>query len=161
MHNNFGASKFMQSIKNHLFLDETLPSFFRRLSWSPDGSFLLVPAGTTLKLKVLIMSLCILIILSTPVRMFSCSLLHLHPSNWKRKKEKDEENHPQRQKEKESSIKTSCVLCLKTYFFVLAVTWQWCQFSHPVKYHFLLCFQTVSFFIEGVLRYFSTFRISQ
>ncbi|CAM8922002.1 unnamed protein product [Rhodiola kirilowii] len=32
--------------KNHLFLDETLPSFFRRLSWSPDGSFLLVPAGS-------------------------------------------------------------------------------------------------------------------
>ncbi|WMV53807.1 hypothetical protein MTR67_047192 [Solanum verrucosum] len=35
-----------KSIKNHLFLDETLPSFFRRLSWSPDGSFLLVPAGS-------------------------------------------------------------------------------------------------------------------
>lgn len=31
--------------KNHLFHDETLPSFFRRLAWSPDGSFLLVPAG--------------------------------------------------------------------------------------------------------------------
>ncbi|XP_065873208.1 chromatin assembly factor 1 subunit FAS2 [Euphorbia lathyris] len=31
--------------KNHLFHDETLPSFFRRLDWSPDGSFLLVPAG--------------------------------------------------------------------------------------------------------------------
>lgn len=35
----------MQSVKNHLFHDETLPSFFRRLAWSPDGSFLLVPAG--------------------------------------------------------------------------------------------------------------------
>uniref|UniRef100_A0A7N0TRP2 CAF-1 p60 homolog n=1 Tax=Kalanchoe fedtschenkoi TaxID=63787 RepID=A0A7N0TRP2_KALFE len=35
-----------KSTKNHLFLDETLPSFFRRLSWSPDGSFLLVPAGS-------------------------------------------------------------------------------------------------------------------
>ncbi|KAF4403733.1 hypothetical protein G4B88_002586 [Cannabis sativa] len=34
-----------KSTKNHLFHDETLPSFFRRLSWSPDGSFLLVPAG--------------------------------------------------------------------------------------------------------------------
>ncbi|OVA00290.1 WD40 repeat [Macleaya cordata] len=33
------------STKNHLFHDETLPSFFRRLAWSPDGSFLLVPAG--------------------------------------------------------------------------------------------------------------------
>ncbi|WOK94600.1 chromatin assembly factor 1 subunit [Canna indica] len=34
------------SSKPHLFHDETLPSFFRRLSWSPDGTFLLVPAGT-------------------------------------------------------------------------------------------------------------------
>ncbi|KAH7566046.1 hypothetical protein JRO89_XS08G0073500 [Xanthoceras sorbifolium] len=33
-----------KSAKNHLFHDETLPSFFRRLAWSPDGSFLLVPA---------------------------------------------------------------------------------------------------------------------
>ncbi|XP_020089383.1 chromatin assembly factor 1 subunit FAS2 homolog isoform X1 [Ananas comosus] len=32
--------------KTHLFHDETLPSFFRRLAWSPDGSFLVVPAGT-------------------------------------------------------------------------------------------------------------------
>ncbi|GKC42605.1 chromatin assembly factor 1 subunit FAS2 [Tanacetum coccineum] len=31
--------------KHYLFHDETLPSFFRRLFWSPDGSFLLVPAG--------------------------------------------------------------------------------------------------------------------
>lgn len=35
----------LQSVKSHLFHDETLPSFFRRLKWSPDGSFLLVPAG--------------------------------------------------------------------------------------------------------------------
>ncbi|GAB4818954.1 hypothetical protein N2152v2_006000 [Parachlorella kessleri] len=28
-----------------LFLDECIPSFFRRLSWSPDGSFLVVPAA--------------------------------------------------------------------------------------------------------------------
>nr|UUJ75367.1 WD40 transcription factor [Juglans regia] len=35
-----------KSVKNHLFHDETLPSFFRRLAWSPDGSFLLVPAGS-------------------------------------------------------------------------------------------------------------------
>ncbi|CAL9164970.1 unnamed protein product, partial [Musa hybrid cultivar] len=34
------------SSKPHLFHDETLPSFFRRLAWSPDGTFLLVPAGT-------------------------------------------------------------------------------------------------------------------
>ncbi|KAJ6289199.1 hypothetical protein OIU76_025077 [Salix suchowensis] len=34
------------STKTHLFHDETLPSFFRRLAWSPDGSFLLVPAGS-------------------------------------------------------------------------------------------------------------------
>ncbi|XP_052197690.1 chromatin assembly factor 1 subunit FAS2 [Diospyros lotus] len=33
-------------VKNHLFHDETLPSFFRRLAWSHDGSFLLVPAGS-------------------------------------------------------------------------------------------------------------------
>ncbi|XP_021713903.1 chromatin assembly factor 1 subunit FAS2-like [Chenopodium quinoa] len=32
-------------LKSHLFHDETLPSFFRRLAWSPDGSFLLAPAG--------------------------------------------------------------------------------------------------------------------
>ncbi|KAI5323648.1 hypothetical protein L3X38_032720 [Prunus dulcis] len=35
-----------KSAKYHLFHDETLPSFFRRLAWSPDGSFLLVPAGS-------------------------------------------------------------------------------------------------------------------
>ena len=29
----------------HLFHDETLPSFFRRLSWSPDGSFAVIPCG--------------------------------------------------------------------------------------------------------------------
>ncbi|KAF8018945.1 hypothetical protein BT93_H3742 [Corymbia citriodora subsp. variegata] len=33
-------------VKSHLFHDETLPSFFRRLAWAPDGSFLLVPAGS-------------------------------------------------------------------------------------------------------------------
>ncbi|XP_059432786.1 chromatin assembly factor 1 subunit FAS2 isoform X2 [Corylus avellana] len=36
-----------KSVKSHLFHDETLPSFFRRLAWSPDGSFLLVPAGSS------------------------------------------------------------------------------------------------------------------
>ncbi|KAG9457244.1 hypothetical protein H6P81_001752 [Aristolochia fimbriata] len=36
----------MTSVKNHLFHDETLPSFFRRLAWSPDGSFLIAPAGS-------------------------------------------------------------------------------------------------------------------
>ncbi|XP_076885361.1 chromatin assembly factor 1 subunit FAS2-like isoform X2 [Bidens hawaiensis] len=35
-----------KSAKHHIFHDETLPSFFRRLAWSPDGSFLLVPAGS-------------------------------------------------------------------------------------------------------------------
>ncbi|XP_059643513.1 chromatin assembly factor 1 subunit FAS2 isoform X2 [Cornus florida] len=35
-----------KAAKSHLFHDETLPSFFRRLTWSPDGSFLLVPAGS-------------------------------------------------------------------------------------------------------------------
>lgn len=35
-----------KSAKSHLFHDETLPSFFRRLSWSPEGTFLLVPAGS-------------------------------------------------------------------------------------------------------------------
>ncbi|KAI3781421.1 hypothetical protein L2E82_11435 [Cichorium intybus] len=38
----------MESAKHHLFHDETLPSFFRRLSWSPDGSFLLVPTVLSL-----------------------------------------------------------------------------------------------------------------
>jgi len=33
------------TVKSHLFHDETLPSFFRRLAWSPDGSFLILPAG--------------------------------------------------------------------------------------------------------------------
>ncbi|KQJ94798.1 chromatin assembly factor 1 subunit FAS2 homolog [Brachypodium distachyon] len=32
-------------VKTHMFHDETLPSFFRRLAWSPDGSFLVLPAG--------------------------------------------------------------------------------------------------------------------
>lgn len=35
-----------KSARSHLFHDETLPSFFRRLAWSPDGSFLVVPAGS-------------------------------------------------------------------------------------------------------------------
>ncbi|KAL6498025.1 3-oxoacyl-[acyl-carrier-protein] synthase [Orobanche gracilis] len=35
-----------KSTKSHLFHDQTLPSFFRRLAWSADGSFLLVPAGS-------------------------------------------------------------------------------------------------------------------
>ncbi|MED6196451.1 hypothetical protein PIB30_047668 [Stylosanthes scabra] len=39
-----------KSTRYHLFHDETLPSFFRRLSWSPDGSFLLVPADGLFKL---------------------------------------------------------------------------------------------------------------
>ncbi|KAL6857119.1 hypothetical protein ACP4OV_018501 [Aristida adscensionis] len=34
-------------VKTHLFHDETLPSFFRRLAWSPDGSFLVLPAGVS------------------------------------------------------------------------------------------------------------------
>lgn len=39
-----GASK-VSAAKQNLFHDETLSSFFRRLAWSPDGSFLLVPSG--------------------------------------------------------------------------------------------------------------------
>ncbi|GAQ82373.1 Putative chromatin assembly complex 1 subunit B/CAC2 [Klebsormidium nitens] len=31
--------------KHHMFQDENMPSFFRRLAWSPDGSFLVTPAG--------------------------------------------------------------------------------------------------------------------
>lgn len=31
--------------RHQLFLDETVPSFFRRLTFSPDGSFLLAPTG--------------------------------------------------------------------------------------------------------------------
>lgn len=35
-----------------LFLDESMPSFFRRLSWSPDGSILAVPAGSYRSSKI-------------------------------------------------------------------------------------------------------------
>lgn len=31
--------------KQPLFADDSLPTFFRRLAWSPDGAFLAVPAG--------------------------------------------------------------------------------------------------------------------
>ena len=31
--------------RQRLFLDETMPSFFRRLAWSPDGSLLITPGG--------------------------------------------------------------------------------------------------------------------
>uniref|UniRef100_A0A0E0APZ2 CAF-1 p60 homolog n=1 Tax=Oryza glumipatula TaxID=40148 RepID=A0A0E0APZ2_9ORYZ len=42
-HQNHDESK--PPVRAHLFHDETLPSFFRRLAWSPDGSFLVLPAG--------------------------------------------------------------------------------------------------------------------
>lgn len=29
----------------HLFADETVPTFFRRASWSPDGCLLVTPTG--------------------------------------------------------------------------------------------------------------------
>lgn len=29
----------------HLYADETIPSFFRRLAWSPDGKLLVTPTG--------------------------------------------------------------------------------------------------------------------
>ena len=32
----------------NLFLDETVPSFFRRLEWTPDGAFLIAPTGVFL-----------------------------------------------------------------------------------------------------------------
>ena len=32
-------------IKHHLFADESVESFFRRLDWTPDGAFLVVPSG--------------------------------------------------------------------------------------------------------------------
>lgn len=31
--------------RHPLFADETVPTFFRRLAWSPDGSFLVTPTG--------------------------------------------------------------------------------------------------------------------
>jgi chromatin assembly factor 1 subunit B len=31
--------------KHHLFMDETVPSFFRRPTWTPDGALLLTPTG--------------------------------------------------------------------------------------------------------------------
>ncbi|OAE25059.1 hypothetical protein AXG93_1731s1000 [Marchantia polymorpha subsp. ruderalis] len=37
--------KQVPATKQYLFYDENMPSFFRRLSWSPDGSFLVVPSG--------------------------------------------------------------------------------------------------------------------
>ncbi|WZZ00699.1 hypothetical protein YC2023_073027 [Brassica napus] len=37
------------TVKTHIFHDETLPSIFRRLSWSPNGSFLLIPSDETSK----------------------------------------------------------------------------------------------------------------
>ncbi|CAI5462769.1 unnamed protein product, partial [Closterium sp. Yama58-4] len=37
-----GPSK---AVRVHLFHDENMPSFFRRLAWSPDGAMLLIPAG--------------------------------------------------------------------------------------------------------------------
>eukprot|EP01048_Picozoa_sp_COSAG05_P001638 COSAG05_NODE_56_length_23335_cov_15.221338_25_plen_359_part_00 len=33
------------ALQQRLFADETVPTFFRRLAWSPDGSFLVVPCG--------------------------------------------------------------------------------------------------------------------
>jgi len=42
-----------KKLKHNLFFDDTLPSFFRRLAWSSDGSFLIAPAGTTLPLLIL------------------------------------------------------------------------------------------------------------
>jgi chromatin assembly factor 1 subunit B len=32
--------------KHHVYLDETVPSFFRRPAWTPDGSLLLTPTGS-------------------------------------------------------------------------------------------------------------------
>eukprot|EP00959_Pyramimonas_sp_CCMP1952_P418286 8762912-Pyramimonas_sp.AAC.2 len=34
-----------KAAKHCLFHDDTIPSFFRRLAWSPDGSFLALPTG--------------------------------------------------------------------------------------------------------------------
>ena len=34
-----------KALQQRLFADETIPTFFRRLAWSPDGSFLVVPCG--------------------------------------------------------------------------------------------------------------------
>lgn len=40
-----GSSSLVSSGRHALFLDDTFPSFFRRLAWSPEGSLLLVPCG--------------------------------------------------------------------------------------------------------------------
>jgi chromatin assembly factor 1 subunit B len=41
-----GENSSSKKEKKHLFADElTLGSFFRRLAWTPDGAFLIVPAG--------------------------------------------------------------------------------------------------------------------
>jgi chromatin assembly factor 1 subunit B len=34
-----------QVVKQNLFHDDTVTSFFRRLAWSPDGSFVALPTG--------------------------------------------------------------------------------------------------------------------
>jgi hypothetical protein len=39
-----GSSKKAEK-KAALFCDETVPTFFRRLSWTPDGAFLIAPTG--------------------------------------------------------------------------------------------------------------------
>ena len=33
------------AVRHNLYVDETMQSFFRRLDWTPDGAFLLTPAG--------------------------------------------------------------------------------------------------------------------
>ena len=34
-----------KELRHRLFVDDTFKSFFRRLSWTPDGNYLLVPSG--------------------------------------------------------------------------------------------------------------------
>uniref|UniRef100_A0A7S3QY36 CAF1B/HIR1 beta-propeller domain-containing protein n=1 Tax=Dunaliella tertiolecta TaxID=3047 RepID=A0A7S3QY36_DUNTE len=40
-----GSAPPAPAIKYPMFMDENISSFFRRLSWSPDGSFMAVPTG--------------------------------------------------------------------------------------------------------------------
>lgn len=44
------SHRFLRALNSALYHPETLPSFFRRLAFSPDGAFLLTPAGFDLEM---------------------------------------------------------------------------------------------------------------
>jgi len=48
---NISNSPFSLSVTDHLFLDDSHSCMFRRLDWSPDGSFLICPAANSVDSK--------------------------------------------------------------------------------------------------------------